>query len=250
MDFFGGDKLASWQTYDKGFFNYNGINFQRGGDGQWRPISLNQNAPKTLLERARAYANIMNTNGAGPEALLSMGGGTNGLSAKDLLTYSQNRMGEADFTRIDDEADLAALEKDFSDIPNQLKGMYADKARAAGTYAETNEFRRGLDSDVQAGARGAQALLSGRINALRTKLGREPLEGTAAAGPTAVTDNPSNLTGDKSAANADMGAAAGTLDGAGGGMPDNLSNTQDTANNAVTSLQSRTATLKKKVNSY
>lgn len=247
----GGSQLAPWQTVENGFFSFNGMNFRKDHTGKWVPYMTQStntvggvDSSKTAM--AEAYANMLNQ--GGPEALLN--GGIGGLSGRDALNYTQNRMNEADFARRDDEADLTALEKEYSDVPGQLKTMYADRARAAGTYADTNEFQRGLSSDVQAGARGAQALLSGRINALRSKLGREPLEGTVAAGPTSVTDNPANLTGDKSAANADMGAAAGgasTLDGSGGGTPQNLENT---TNNAVTSLQSRTSALKKKTNQY
>jgi hypothetical protein len=253
----GSSQLAPWQNLESGFFSFNGMNFRKDHTGKWIPYSTQSTntvggVNQAQSDMANAYANILNQ--GGPEALMQMGGGVGGMSGRDVLNYSQNRMNEEDFARRDDEADLTALEKEFSDVPGQLKTMYADRARAAGTYADTNEFQRGLSSDVQAGARGAQALLSGRINALRSKLGKEPLAGTAAAGPTAVTDNPANLTGDKAAANADMGAAAGGAvsssgpdsDSVGSGTPQHL----DTTNNAVTSLQSRTTALKKKTNQY
>lgn len=71
---------------------------------------------------------------------------------------------------------LTDLEKEYSEVPNFLKQNYANAARGAGTFSNTQEFQVGLDSDVQAGARGARAGLSERINALRRSLGREEFQ--------------------------------------------------------------------------
>jgi len=61
--------------------------------------------------------------------------------------------------------------KDYDKIPTMLRDKYTQFAQRAGTYGNTPEFQAGLNSEVQAGARGARVEAASRINALRRSLG-------------------------------------------------------------------------------
>lgn len=75
--------------------------------------------------------------------------------------------------------ELGELERDYQNIPNSLRDKYTAAAQAAGTYGNTDQFKTGLDSEVQAGTRGARLENIGRQNAIRQYLGMNPLEGEA-----------------------------------------------------------------------
>lgn len=71
------------------------------------------------------------------------------------------------------EKQLEAAMKEYDAIPGTIHAKYGDVAKQAGTYANTPEFMSGLQSEVDAGARGARVGMVGRINALRKELGME-----------------------------------------------------------------------------
>lgn len=68
-------------------------------------------------------------------------------------------------------AELATEEQNFQGLDAEAaKGAEAD-ARASGTYADTPEFKRGLQSESDARARGLKSVGRGRLNALRARVG-------------------------------------------------------------------------------
>lgn len=79
----------------------------------------------------------------------------------------QNNVGETNARN----AELDSAMKEYNDVPTSLRKSYTEAAQRAGTYANTPEFASGMDSEVQAGARGARVALASRINALKKALG-------------------------------------------------------------------------------
>jgi hypothetical protein len=71
------------------------------------------------------------------------------------------------------QAMLKEEEDALTNLRPTLEGKYKGQAKSAGTYADSPEFARGLESDVQAGYRGAAMTLQDRINAIRRRLGME-----------------------------------------------------------------------------
>lgn len=68
------------------------------------------------------------------------------------------------------QAQLDRVMKDYENIPHMINDAYTKSAQQAGTYANTPEFLAGLQSEVEAGARGARVAEAARINALRKDL--------------------------------------------------------------------------------
>ena len=83
----------------------------------------------------------------------------------------QQKFAQATGDRLANEGQLGAAMKEYEDAPNVVRKTYLDSARKAGTYGDTAEFEQGLQSEVQAGARGARVGIAGRINALKKALG-------------------------------------------------------------------------------
>lgn len=69
------------------------------------------------------------------------------------------------------QADLDSAMKDYGNIETNVRSSYTDAAKKAGTYANTNEFNSGLNSEVQSGIRGARVNAVARINAMRKAMG-------------------------------------------------------------------------------
>ncbi len=69
------------------------------------------------------------------------------------------------------QADLDAAMKDYEGIPASIRNQYTASAKRAGTYADTGEFNSGLNSEVNAGVRGARVNAVARINSLRKIMG-------------------------------------------------------------------------------
>lgn len=67
--------------------------------------------------------------------------------------------------------DLDQAMKDYGNIETNVRNSYTDAAKKAGTYANTNEFNSGLNSEIQGGVRGARVEAVSRINALRKAAG-------------------------------------------------------------------------------
>ena len=108
-------------------------------------------------------------------------------------------------TRVANEQALSSLEGEYAGIPDALRNSYGNAARRAGTWGNTDEFAAGLESEVRGGTRGARTLLHGRINALRSALGRE-----AFVDPEFTPDPITNNTGDNEGSaisDTDSGAA-------------------------------------------
>lgn len=84
------------------------------------------------------------------------------------------------------QAQLADSEKEYHGLPSSLLKQYTENARRAGTFANTDEFNTGLQSDVQGGLRGARISQAARINALRTRLGMTPFDSSGQASPGAA----------------------------------------------------------------
>ncbi len=101
-------------------------------------------------------------------------GGGMGLQYGTPLTLQQlGAIGTAqEGQRLSDEGQLSALEKEYEGIPDRLRELYTNAAQRGGTYAQTNEFRVGMQGEVNQGTRGAQAALGTRMAALYEQLGR------------------------------------------------------------------------------
>lgn len=84
-------------------------------------------------------------------------------------------------------------------MPDWLMGQYRAAAANAGTLGDTDQSRRGLQDDFQAGFEGATAVSNERINALRAARGLPPLQpgqtGDAGLTPPSPTDTPINWAG-------------------------------------------------------
>ncbi len=61
------------------------------------------------------------------------------------------------------------------EAPKFIRDNYTAAAQHAGTYADTDEFKRGLDYEVDLGTQGAQKVSLDRINALRAGRGLQPI---------------------------------------------------------------------------
>lgn len=243
--------LTDWQKKSEDYFEYDGVTFYKNPKtGQWTPqITPQQQAfgDKDMLQKAQGYATVLNQ--GGPQQLMGMGGGIGNLSGSQIYNLTQNQLNEATLGRQRDEADLVSLEGEYSGIPDVLRQRYTDMAKQAGTYGDTNEFKAGLESDVRAGARGAQAVMESRINALRQRLGKEAMPGTSFAPQggaqlTPVTANSPNLVSDKN----EPVASNKPVDVEPTAEPQAVDNNE--TKNAVTSLQSKQSALKKKVSSF
>jgi len=70
-----------------------------------------------------------------------------------------------------ENASLGQAMTDYNNIEPTIRNKYIDAAKKAGTYSDTGEFQNGLNSEVQAGVRGARVDAVGRINALRKQMG-------------------------------------------------------------------------------
>ena len=109
------------------------------------------------------------------------------------------------------EASLASAMKEYDEIPGMLRSGYLDTAKRAGTFGATPEFEAGLNSEVEAGARGARVSTAARINSLKKALGH-----TDVFNPEGVGQTQSNLTEDQlrnaptSAEGADAAPTEGT----------------------------------------
>lgn len=88
-----------------------------------------------------------------------------------ITAYEQSDAG----TKAKRTGELGELEKEYDTIPDTLRSQYEHDARRAGTFAETPQFRSGLESEVGAGARGARVANVARQNALRKLLGMPEL---------------------------------------------------------------------------
>lgn len=104
------------------------------------------------------------------------GGGKSHRPGKKWIEKQENRARQEELT---------AAEKDYGLIPDRLKENYTNAAIKAGTYANTPEFAQGLDSEVQAGARGARFEAEARINSLRKAMGNEEVWKPEESGQTA-----------------------------------------------------------------
>ena len=60
---------------------------------------------------------------------------------------------------------------DYGKIEGNIRDSYTNAAKKAGTYANTNEFNSGLNSEIQAGVRGARVDAVNRIHALQRAAG-------------------------------------------------------------------------------
>lgn len=65
------------------------------------------------------------------------------------------------------QAQLDATMKEYEALPTTINDAYTNSAKTAGTFANTPEFMAGLQSEVDAGVRGARVAEAARINALR-----------------------------------------------------------------------------------
>lgn len=93
------------------------------------------------------------------------------------------------------QADLDAAMKDYEGIETNIRDTYTNAAKKAGTYANTSEFNSGLQSEIQAGVRGARANAVARINAMRKAMGN-----TEEFKPEGYDQTQANATADKLAA--------------------------------------------------
>src|SRR5689334_16176797 len=68
------------------------------------------------------------------------------------------------------KAELDEAMKAYDLIPQNIKDSYTKTAQTAGTFANTPEFAAGLQSEVDAGVRGARVAEAARINSMRKAL--------------------------------------------------------------------------------
>lgn len=103
-----------------------------------------------------------------------IGGGANvgAMSPQELARLTGGIQSQDALNRTRDEQELTSLQKDFDAIPDNLRTLYSNAAKKAGTASGTAEFNAGLESEVQQGTRGAQAAMGGRLAALYQRLGR------------------------------------------------------------------------------
>jgi hypothetical protein len=87
------------------------------------------------------------------------------------------------YDRLHNQDLLSQEEKDYEKIPDTLKQSYTGAAQRAGTYSDTPQFKSELDSEVQAGTRGARIESVARQNALRTALGMSALSDPSVVDP-------------------------------------------------------------------
>lgn len=89
-----------------------------------------------------------------------------------LFDQRGNTQGYVDIGQMNaNQAALDAAMKDYGNIETDIRDQYTNAAKKAGTYADTNEFKSGLNSEVQSGVRGARVDAVKRINALRKAMG-------------------------------------------------------------------------------
>lgn len=98
--------------------------------------------------------------------------------------------------------------KEYNDVPMTIRKQYTEAAQRAGTYANTPEFGAGLDSEVQAGSRGARVGIAGRINALKKALGHTDTFAPEGLGETQGNATKDALTANPAAPAPDQEAAA------------------------------------------
>lgn len=70
------------------------------------------------------------------------------------------------------QQDLDSAMADYQNIPTAIRDQYTAASKKAGTFANTNEFNSGLNSEVNAGVRGARVNAVARINAIKKSLGQ------------------------------------------------------------------------------
>ncbi len=148
----------SWAPYGSG--DHTQVNRPVIVDPSGRKLTLNVNPDALWTQYNNATGGSSSGQGFAPGTPLTM------QQLSNLGTAQQ-------YQGIADNSLLTSLEKEYADTPNLLRSEYGNRARAAGTYGDTKEFKVGLESDVKAGAKGARFGLTNRINALRKALGKE-----------------------------------------------------------------------------
>jgi hypothetical protein len=88
--------------------------------------------------------------------------------------YRSENQGATAAAEID--AALKSEEEAAKQLDPFLRANYTGSAKNAGTFADTEQFKKGFEDDLQAGLTGAEAVSLDRINALRAARGMPPIE--------------------------------------------------------------------------
>ena len=167
-----------------------------GPGGEEIPTAQNYAAGREQM--ATAYQSQQQAGGAG-------------MTGQQLANFTANQLSSGELNRTRDEQELTELQRSYDGIPDQLRSLYSNAARKAGTSSDTTEFKAGLESETQQGTRGAQAALGGRLTALYQRLGKPLPEGMGgqAWDPSAAqaTNSVDNTVDNSTTASTEGGAA-------------------------------------------
>ncbi len=151
------------------YTTFNGARYSLQPDGSWRWAPEQTNAG-TMRYGAASHPTILAGTQQAEALQQSITGG--GGNAENIMLGLQGAAGVNQLQNNLDTEQLTQMEQQYNEIPETLNNLYSNAAKRGGTYANTNEFNVGLQSEVKQGTRGAQAALGSRMAAVMQRLGR------------------------------------------------------------------------------